>query len=191
MLSKLSQQIYTLTKGWLILVVLVLLVSFIALTLPLLEKASGNVEGLDVRFYYPPEETFAAIDAYTPDGRSALRVLYLTVDIVNPILYTGLLVLLVSWLFQRAFKPHSLWRVLNIFPLGAAFCDLLENLSIVTMLSAYPDHPRPMAWLATLGTMGKNIFLFGSLGLILVGLGKVVANKFVPGASYPAITDES
>ena len=191
MLAKLSQRIYALTKGWLIPVVLVLLVGFITLTLPLLQAASGDVEGLDVRFYYPPEEAFAAIDAYTPAGRAALRPLYLTVDVGNPILYTGLLVLLVSWLFQRAFAPHSAWRVLNVFPLGAALCDLLENLSIVTMLTAYPNHPRLAAWLATLGTMGKNIFLFGSLGLILVGLGKLIINKFVPGASYPAIMDKS
>jgi hypothetical protein len=191
MLKKLSNLLYTLTRGWLIAVVLVVLIGFIALTVPLLQAASGDVEGLDVRFYYPPEDAFAAVDAYTPTGRSALRTLYLTVDVVNPVLYTALLVLLVSWLFQRGFAPHSTWRLLNVFPIGAALCDLLESLSVVTMLTAYPNHPRPAAWLATLGTMGKNVFLFGSLGLILAGLSKVIANKFISPASYPAVMDES
>jgi hypothetical protein len=170
MLATLSSRFHTWAKGWLILASLAALVGFVALTIPVAQAASGDTEGLDTRHYYTPEEAFATIASYSAAGRAALRVFYLTGDIVNPVLYTSFLVLLISWLFQRGFDPRSRLQILNVVPVGAAVFDLLENVCIVIMLSVYPAQPRIVAWLATTGTTLKYLFIYTSFVLVLVGL---------------------
>jgi len=66
---------------------------------------------------------------------------------------------------------------LNILPLGAAFFDLLENISIVMMLTAYPSFPVIVAWLGTVFTMSKTILLGASTLLIMVGVVGVALNS--------------
>lgn len=178
MLSKLSSCFHALARGWLILLILVAFVVFLAVTLPGVQAASGNTEGLDTIFFYTPEEAFANVASYTDDGRDTLLIFHLTADIVNPFLYASFLTLVISWLFQRGFAPESKIQRLNVIPLGAAIFDLLENICIVVMLSAYPTLPRLVAWLSTISTMTKIIFIYGSMGLVLIGLVRALMNRF-------------
>jgi len=128
--------------------------------LPSAQAASGSTVGLDTRHFYTPEEAFSTVASYGDDGRAMIRMFYLTVDIVNPALYTSALILLISWLFQRGFKSGSKMQKLNVFPVGAAIFDLLENLGIVTMLTVYPAQPTIVAWLSTVGTTTKYFFIY-------------------------------
>ena len=114
--------------------------------------------------------------SYGDAGRFWIRI-YLTWDIVNPILYTLAFSLLISWLFQRSFKPGSKLQALNVLPVGAGISDLLENISIVTLLTVYPTQPAVVAWLSTVCTMCKTTFLGMSTLLILVGLVKAVLKR--------------
>jgi hypothetical protein len=66
---------------------------------------------------------------------------------------------------------------LNVLPLGAGLFDLLENISIVTLLATYPTQLTFVAWLSTLFTMAKIGFLGVSTLLILFGVVTAVANK--------------
>ena len=178
MLAKLSHSFHHWTKGWLIPVVFIALVVFMIVTLPGIQAVSGDIEGLDTLFFYTPEEAFANVASYTAEGREVLRNFHLSADIVNPILYTSFLILLISWLFQHGFGPEHRLQRLNIIPLGAAIFDLLENICIVILLSAYPSQPRSVAWLSTLSTMAKFSFIYGSFGLVLVGLVGALMNTF-------------
>ena len=102
----------------------------------------------------------------------------LTADLIYPIIYTLLLGLLISWLFQRGFKPDSSMQKWNVMPVGAWFFDLLENIGIVSMISMYPAQPAALAWLtAVLGTV-KWAFAGASLVLILIGLVPAMMNGF-------------
>jgi hypothetical protein len=177
-LSTLSSRFHSWARGWLILALIAGLVVFAVLTLPGVQAASGDTEGLDTRHFYTPDEAFATVASYDDAGRAALRVFYLTADIVNPILYTSFLVLLISWLFQRGFKPESAMQKLNVLPIGAAIFDLLENICVVTMISVYPAQPRIVAWLSTVGTTTKYIFIYVSFVLVLVGLVTAAMNRF-------------
>lgn len=181
MLAKLSSQFYTWTRGWLILATVAVFVVFAALVLPGVEAASGDTEGLDyAKLFYTPDEAFATVASYDDAGRATLRVFYLTGDIVNPILYTSIFILLISWLFQRGFKPESKFQKLNVLPIGAAVFDLLENICITVMLSVHPAQPRIVAWLATVGTTTKYLFFYSSSVLVLVGLVAAAINRFRP-----------
>ena len=178
MLLKISRLFHSWARGWLILVIFALFVAFEALTLPALQAApGGSIEALDTQLFYMPEEAFSTIGLYGDASTFWIRT-YLTWDVVNPVLYTLIFGLFISWLFQRSFKPGSNLQRLNLLPLGAGLFDLLENISIVTMLSAYPAPRTFVAWLSTLFTMSKISFLAVSALLILFGLVKAATNKF-------------
>jgi hypothetical protein len=178
MLSKLSRRFHSWARGWLILALFAAFVVFVAVTLPLLQAApGGSIVSLDAQIFYTPEKAFSTVASYGDAGRFWIRI-YLTWDIVNPILYTLGFSLLISWLFQRGFKPASKLQELNVLPVGAGLFDLLENLSIVTLLAVYPAKPAVVAWLSTICTVSKMSLLGVSALLVLVGLVKAATNRF-------------
>jgi hypothetical protein len=69
-------------------------------------------------------------------------------------------------------------RKFNIMPLGAWFFDLLENIVIVTLVSAFPAQITALAWVLMLLTTIKWFFAFASIALILVGLVMAIKNGF-------------
>jgi len=178
MLSKLSRLSHSWARGWLILALFAAFVVFEAVTLPSLQAApGGSIVSLDAQFFYTPEKAFSTVASYGDAGRFWIRI-YLTWDIVNPILYASAFSLLISWLFQRSFEPGSRLQKLNVLPVGAGLFDLLENICIVTLLAVYPAQPVIVAWLSTVCTMSKMSFLGVSALLILVGLVKAAMNRF-------------
>jgi hypothetical protein len=170
MLSKLSYQLGIWARGWLILAVFAAFIIFMVVTLPSVQAVSGGIEGLDTTFFYTPEEAFANIASYPDAGRDVIRNFHVTVDLVNPILYSSFLVLLISWLFRRGLAPESRLQKLNLLPLGAALFDLLENIFIFVMFSIYPARLNFVAWLATTSTMLKILCIYASFVLVLIGL---------------------
>lgn len=178
MLAKISRLFHSWARGWLILALFAAFVLFVAVTLPVLQAApGGSIVSLDTQFFYTPEEAFSTVGSYGDASRFWIRI-YLTWDIVNPILYTLAFSLLISWLFQRSFKPGSKLQKLNVLPVGAGLFDLLENISIVTLLTAYPAQLTVVAWLSTACTMSKISFLGVSTLLILFGVVRAAMNRF-------------
>jgi hypothetical protein len=169
MLAKLSKRFHSWARGWLILALFLAFVVFVAVTLPALQAApGGSIVSLDSQLFYTPEEAYSTVASYGDASRFWITI-YLTWDIVNPILYTLTFSLLISWLFQRSFKPGSMLQRLNVLPVGAGIFDLLENFSIVTLLAS---------WFSTVCTMGKISFLGVSTLLVLVGLVIAAVNRF-------------
>ena len=178
MLSKLSRLFHYWARGWLVLALFAAFVVYVAVTLPVLQDApGGNIEALDAQFFYTPEKAFTTVASYG-DTAGLWTRLYLTWDMVNPILYTLAFSLFISWLFQRSFNPESKMQKLNILPAGAGLFDLFENIGIVTLLVVYPTQPVVVAWLCTVCTMIKVSFLGVSTLLILIGLVKAAMNRF-------------
>lgn len=178
MLLRISRVFHSLARGRTIVALFAALVVFVAVTLPPLQASpGGTIVSLDARFFYRPQEAFSTVASYGDAGPFWIRV-YLTWDIVNPILYTLVLSLLISWLFQRSFKPGSRLQRLNVLPLGAGLFDLLENVCIVTLLTVYPAQPASVAWLSAVSTMSKMSLLGMSAALVLVGLVKAATNRF-------------
>lgn len=178
MLAKLSKRFHSWARGWLILALFLAFVVFVAVTLPALQAApGGSIVSLDSQLFYTPEEAYSTVASYGDASRFWITI-YLTWDIVNPILYTLTFSLLISWLFQRSFKPGSMLQRLNVLPVGAGIFDLLENFSIVTLLASYPTKQTAVAWFSTVCTMGKISFLGVSTLLVLVGLVIAAVNRF-------------
>jgi hypothetical protein len=178
MLIRLSNLFHSWARGWLIVALFVAFVVFVAVTLPALQAApGGSIVSLDAQLFYTPEEAFSTVGSYGEASRFWI-CMYLTWDIVNPILYTLIFSLLISWLFQRSFKPESTLQKLNLLPVGAGLFDLLENFSIVTLLATYPVKLTAVAWLSAVCTIGKMSLLGVSTLLILVGLIMAAVKRF-------------
>lgn len=177
MIATMSNRIDRWASGRLVLALILAFVVFEAVTLPILQRSpGGDIEPLDARFFYTPQDAYITIGAYG-NARPSWIGAYLTWDIVNPLLYTLVFSLAISWLFRRAFESKSWIRNLNIVPVGAGLFDLLENLCIVILMATYPAEHAFVAWMTTLCTMSKVSLLGVSTLLILTGLIKAAASR--------------
>jgi hypothetical protein len=183
MLNSLSQKFHAWATGWRVLILLIADALMMGYIMPLAAgimafAANNHVLPLDLMFFYTPTQAFEMIDKYGEAGRSIYLKIELTADIIYPIIYTLFYGLLISWLFQRAFRSDSRMQKWNIMPVGAWFFDLLENVGIVSMLAVYPSKPAILAWLTMLfGSLKWGSFVV-TIGLVLVGLVKAAMNGF-------------
>lgn len=182
MLQNLSNKFYGWAKGWLILVLLALDSFLGGFVLPLagrlMQDDRGGNQPLDAMFFATPDKLFAMLEQYDEYNRAFYRNVELTVDIVYPIVYLFFFGLALSWPFQRGFAPGSPMRKFNVAPLGAWFFDLLENLTIVALISIFPSQPAALGWLLFLFSSVKWLFVFASIALVLVGLAMAIKNGF-------------
>jgi hypothetical protein len=183
MLNKLSEKFHAWAKGWRVIILLIADALMMGYVMPLAAgimafAANNSVLPLDLMFFYTPDKAFAMIEKYGEAGRAIYLKIELTADIVYPIIYTLFYALLISWLFQRGFKPDSKMQKWNVMPMGAWLFDLLENVGTVSMVSMYPSQSTVLAWITMLFGSLKWAFAFVSIGLVLVGLVKAAMNGF-------------
>lgn len=182
MLRALSGKFYKWANGWLVLTLVLLDTFFMGFVMPLIgglmKGGTGLQEPMDLQFFSTPEQLYDLAKSYGEFGRAFYRSVELSVDLIYPVVYTLAFGLLISWLFQRGFKPGHKARGLNVVPLGAWLFDLLENMGIVTMLSVFPVQINVVAWLTTVFTMIKWSFAGISLLLILIGIVLAARNGF-------------
>jgi len=181
-LKKLSFRFYSWAKGWLVFILFLLDGFFAGFLLPLvqgmIQGGKGDIQPLDLMTFATPDKFFEMIGKYGDATRVFYRNVELTVDIIYPIIYLFFFGLFISWLFQRGFASTSSMRKYNITPLGAWFFDLLENLTIVILVSVYPSQPNTLGWLLTIFGSIKWIFAGASMLLILAGLVMAIKNRF-------------
>jgi hypothetical protein len=140
MLNTISQKFHAWATRWRVFILFIVESLMLFYVMPLAAgimafAANNSVMPLDLVFVYTPEQAFEMIERYGEAGRSIYFRIELTADIIYPIIYTLVYGLLLSWLFQRAFKPDSNMQKWNVLPVGAWFFDMLENAGIVSMLS--------------------------------------------------------
>lgn len=179
MCNKLSEMLKKITNGWTILLFLALLLVFAGVIVPTvqhkLEAISGGSGPIDLMLSYTPDKAYSVIASFGDEGRSMYRAFAMSADIVYPVVYSVFFSLLITWLFQRGFKPVSKMQLLNIVPLGALLFDWFENINIITMLSIYPSQPPIVAQLSSICTSVK--WGFGGVGFVLVLIGFAMALK--------------
>src|SRR5215207_2152264 len=172
MLNTISEKFHSWAIGWRVFILFLADVLMMGYIMPvagaiLALAANNSVMPLDLMFFYTPEKAFEMIEKYGEAGRSIYFKIELTADIIYPIIYTLFYGLLISWLFQRAFRSDSKMQKWNVMPVGAWFFDLLENIGIVSMLSMYPAKPAIMAWITMLFGSLKWAFFLVTVGLVL------------------------
>ena len=124
MLNTISQKFHAWTTGWRVIILFILDGLMMGYIMPLASAimafaANNSVLPLDLMFFYTPAKAFAMIEKYADAGRAVYLKIELTADILYPIIYTLFYGLLLSWVFQRAFKPNSKMQKYNVVPVGA------------------------------------------------------------------------
>ena len=183
MLNTISQKFHAWATGWRVFILFILESLMMFYIMPLAAgimafAANNSVMPLDLMFFYTPEQAFEMIERYGEAGRSIYFRIELTADIIYPIIYTLFYGLLLSWLFQRAFKADSNMQKWNVMPVGAWFFDMLENAGIVSMLSMYPSIPDLIPWLTMIFGSLKWGFFVVTVVLVLIGLVRAAMNRF-------------
>ena len=189
MLNLISQKFHAWATGWRVIILLIAESLMMFYVMPLAAgilafAANNSVLPLDLMFFYTPAQAFEMMDKYGAAGRSIYLKIELTADVIYPMIYTSFFGLLISWLFQRAFKPESKMQKWNVMPVGAWLFDMLENTGIVSMLLMYPSKPEVIAWLTMLFGSLKWVFFVLTMGLVVVGLVRAAMNGFRKQAEF-------
>jgi hypothetical protein len=174
MLGRISGWLYQVTNGWIALVALVVFVLFSVLVLPRQSTQTtgeaADAGSPDLALWYSPGALYNMAEAYGEQGRKAYVQARFTFDLVWPLVYGAFLTTAISWLYARAFAPHSRWRLANLAPPIGVVLDYLENLSTSIVMLRYPSRTPVLDLLAPAFTAVKWLFVGASFVLLLVGI---------------------
>jgi len=172
--TRISDWLSLVSTGWVTLAALVIFLLFAALVLPQqatkAAQESGGVDSPDTSFFYTPDDLYRMAESYGAQGRQAYIRARFTFDLAWPLVYTLFLVTAISWVFSKAFTPHSCWQRANLAPLLGALFDYLENLSTSLVMGRYPAQTAVVDLLAPLFTALKWGLLGVSFFLLLTGI---------------------
>jgi hypothetical protein len=173
-MKRLSDWLYKVSTGWIVILSLLISLVFTAVVLPRqtadAARFSKGVGSPDLSLFYSPDELYRMAQTYGEEGRDYFIRVRWTLDVIWPVLYTVFLCTAISWLFKKAITTQSwLWRT-NLVPLLAGILDLLENSANSIVMYRYPAQTPIAATLAPLFTLLKWISVSASFILLLIGL---------------------
>ncbi len=135
-----------------------------------IERLSGGIGALDFLIAYTPEQAYSMITAYGHQGRQYYATIALTLDTIFPLASALLFGLVLTYVFHRGFARKSVLQRALLVPPAALAADILENLSIVTILLAYPQELPPVALMASAFSTVKWTAIAAQGALVVIGL---------------------
>jgi hypothetical protein len=172
--KRISDWLRRISTGWVALSALLIFLLFSALVLPQQAAKAAQETGVsdspDTSFFYSASELYRMAESYGDQGRQAYIRARFTFDLVWPVVYALFLTTAISWVFGRAFGPHSRWQRANLAPLLGALFDYLENLATSLVMLRYPEHTAVVDVLAPVFTALKWSLIGASFALLLGGI---------------------
>lgn len=127
----------------------------------------GQVEFLDLRLSYSPEEVHRLLESLGAEGRAAYARMALTSDLIFPLLYSLALSMAFTLLSGSLFPGESRLQHLRLLPLAALLADVAENLAIAGLIYSFPELPVTLVRWASTFTGLKWASVVLNLGLLL------------------------
>ncbi len=125
----------------------------------------GDLELLDTRQWYTPEQAaalFGALDRLDPRARVVYAWTEVTVDLIFPAAYGLLLALALLRLFGDG-------RPFYLLPLAGAVADVFENISIALLAATYDGAPSSWTRVAAAFTLLKSVLILAALAAVVGG----------------------
>jgi hypothetical protein len=142
MLTRISNALARAVRWWAIVAALLVMVFAMSNLLGLPANVSTkDFQPIDPMFFPSAETSYRIIASLDEPGRQAYRHSELVFDSLYIAAYTVFFSLLLSALLRRLASAESWIQKLNLLVFPAALFDLVENLSIVAMLSLHPAQP--------------------------------------------------
>ena len=171
MLRRLSEWMYVVVNGWVVLAGLALFIVFmVLLTTGQFEDSGDFPEDVgvpDLSLYYSADTLYEWAEAYGEAGR---RDYIYSFDLVWPLVYGFFLATAITWLFRKVFPADSVWRLANLVPLAGVLFDYLENFSVSLVMYRFPQETPIITSLAGIFTALKWPLVAASILLLLIGL---------------------
>ena len=138
--------------------------------------AEKEVKILDARPNYTFDEVQALFSDLGEKGRAIYREEIRMADMVYPLVYAVVLILLLAFLVKKIAGSSSNWMYLSLLPLLIILFDYQENFNTLSMLEQYDSLSAVMVEKGAQLTNLKWVFAKMNLGLIgllsLLWLGK-------------------
>ncbi len=128
---------------------------------------------LDVRFAYSPDDARALFEQLGAPGRTLYALTEVSLDLVFPFIYNGLLAVLIFHVWERAAAKHLLW-----LPVLTTAADLLENATVTALALTFNGSVTPIAWAASAFTSTKLLLGVLSVMVVLVGAARGIRGAF-------------
>lgn len=98
-----------------------------------------EVKILDTRLHYSVRDVETLFLQLGPEGRATYASVASGLDMVYPLVYGILFVLVLAFLLQQVVKPRSPLLYLSLLPLLGVLFDYLENFNTLSLLRSYPQ----------------------------------------------------
>lgn len=174
MLLNFSKWIQRISRGWVVILFVLLFMLTASVIFPLfgrlLNVPEEGVESIDTKFYYTPDELYEIMEPYGKQGRRGYAISHITADLIFPIVYAFLFATATSFTFVRVFPRESRLQHLNLVPFAMALVDVLENLTLMALLLAFPNPLTPLAAAAGVITLLKWVAAAFTVALPVAGL---------------------
>ncbi|MCU6707444.1 hypothetical protein M6D81_01870 [Paenibacillus sp. J5C_2022] len=132
---------------------------------------------LDLRFHYTAVDVEQLLGAGGEAGREAYT-LNQVIDMFFVICYATAYTALYIYSSTRIWRAGHMMRKLWFIPVLVGMADIVENISIFSLLSSYPALSDATAGLAVAFTMTKHILTVVFLGLLLIaGIGWIMKKR--------------
>jgi hypothetical protein len=140
-LPTLSARIQQRATSKAILITLVIFIVFIA-SLPLIYffvPFATEMISLDDPVIFTSADISTILISWGVSGRVLQMWFHVTWDVAVPILYSLLFAFLISWVFNKGVESDSRLQMLNLFAITGGLSDLLENLTIFSLILTFPS----------------------------------------------------
>lgn len=146
-----------------------------------MQAAAGEpISPLDTRFSYTYEEVRRDFEKLGADGRDTYRIVVSRIDMIYPIIYGCLFILMLAWPIKNLTTPGSPALWIALLPLIGMLFDYLENIVIIDLLDSFPKLDAQTVAFAERMTILKHGFLFLSVGLaVLLFISVMVQHLFL------------
>lgn len=167
MFNKLSLWFHKISKLWVMLVSLAIMIFFMIAVLPgqavSAEQNAGGSISPDTSFFYGPKELLQAAKGYGETGRRAYIQARWTFDLVFPLVYITYLVAGISWFYQKVISPPGWISPTNLLPVAAGLFDYLENTGASLVMGFYPGQIPGLALATAIFSGTKWLLISGSI----------------------------
>lgn len=172
-LNKVSNWFYQRVNWKWVAAAVVVFACFIVLILPWQaaksEEATGGGQSPDSSFLYTADDLYQMAEQYGEAGRSAYIYARFTFDLIWPLAYLLLLVVLLSVLY-RVLPVKSRWRWVNLIPVLGWAMDMLENIGASLIMYRYPERTTVLAELTPVFTLLKWCLIYASFAALVPGV---------------------
>jgi hypothetical protein len=134
----------------------------------LVKIVGEQIKPLDTRFSYSLSEVNRLFHDLGTEGRELYATIAGRVDMVYPIVYGALFILVLAYLFKKLSGHKSKLILIALFPILGMLFDYLENFNVLNLLKQYPNINEQQVALCELFTRIKHIVLFGAVGTVLI-----------------------